>query len=418
MKKTSKPHVVFIETSLTGAGLSTIEYCRKNAYQVTLICRSPDTMPPKITNGIDTLKINTTDHASLLSAVIELNYLKPIHAITTTNDFFVPEASLAAEQLGLPGFSYSSSLKARNKHLMRLTLRECGLDHLNPLFVLVKDLKQAKEEAVTIGYPLIAKLQNANDSIGVQKISSDDELERYFRAWQDIKNLSTGQLILEGILLESYIEGPEYSMESAQGFNQRRFVLGITAKEEFLGSNEGFFTELSLTFPEINDKNGEYICEIEKALDALNLNCGATHTEFRVNKDGKVKILEINPRLAGDMLGSHAIPISTGFDTAKAVVEIALGSEIDLNPFTPKSAVTIMGIHSKKEGIFKSINEAEIRRLAGVKELTVWTSPGTHIKPPESNADLIGRVAVEGKDRADAFLKAQMVYQSIDVEVC
>ncbi|MCG8421478.1 MAG: ATP-grasp domain-containing protein [Proteobacteria bacterium] len=409
-------HIAFVEISSTGAGHTSLEYCRAQGYWVTLLCQHPEKLPPELTRDIHVVQTDTTDHAILLATALEVHTRRAINGITTSNDFFVPEAALLAAELGLPGMGYLAALSARNKYLTRLQLRTNGLDTLNPRFFLARSREYAHSCAEELRYPFIAKLQNANDSIGVVKIGSPSELDDYWEHWQGYTKLTTGQRVAPGILLEEFIDGDEYSLETVQGYQQERVVLGVTAKEAFLGSGGAQFTELVLTFPCDFAGANKAADMIGRGLDALGITCGLIHTEFRVTSNGDIKILEINPRLAGDMLGSHAIPRATGVDTALAMVECALGTQVD-GSASKEGAATIVGLHSQTAGIFRGINTDELSRLPGVCDLLVWAHPGAETRFPRSNADLLGRMVVEGRDRGDALAKARAAYERVVVNV-
>jgi biotin carboxylase len=373
-------------------------------------------MPADLVDGVRLVSVDTTDHAALLAAVIDINGQLPINAITTTNDFFVPEAALMASELKLPGMGYLAASSARNKFLTRLRLQHEGLDSLNPRFGLAGSIEEATKRAEEIGYPLIAKPQNANDSIGVVRINSEYELRNYWQTWQSYTELSTGQKVMKGFLLEEFIDGAEFSLETVQGWGQARHVLGITAKEDFLGADGNAFTELSMTFPCEMSHSDEAADLIGQALDALGIICGVVHTEFRVTASGEIKLLEINPRMAGDMLGSHAVPKATGVDTAAAIVEAALGNELRI-AVHDNGAATIVGLHASREGVFRRINTDELLQEPGVFEIMVWAHPGSATRFPRSNADLLGRMVVAGSDRHDAITKARSAYRRMVVDL-
>ena len=68
------------------------------------------------------------------------------------------------------------------------------------------------------------------------------------------------------------------------------------------------------------------------ALDALEITEGASHTEFKLQNNGEIRIIEIGARMGGDCIGSHLVQISTGYDFVRMVVDIAAGKEPDMIP--------------------------------------------------------------------------------------
>jgi hypothetical protein len=63
----------------------------------------------------------------------------------------------------------------------------------------------------------------------------------------------------------------------------------------------------------------------EKALDALGITNGASHSEYKITDDGKIYVIEIGGRMGGDFIGSDLVKLSTGYDFVKGVIEVALG---------------------------------------------------------------------------------------------
>ena len=62
-----------------------------------------------------------------------------------------------------------------------------------------------------------------------------------------------------------------------------------------------------------------------KALDALHIENSAGHSEFKVDKDGNIHIIEIGARMGGDCIGSDLVYLSTGNDFMRMVIDVASG---------------------------------------------------------------------------------------------
>ena len=64
--------------------------------------------------------------------------------------------------------------------------------------------------------------------------------------------------------------------------------------------------------------------EVFKALDALKIKNGPSHTEFKIDSNGKIGIIEIGARMGGDCIGSDLVQISTGYDFLKLTIDVAM----------------------------------------------------------------------------------------------
>ena len=62
-----------------------------------------------------------------------------------------------------------------------------------------------------------------------------------------------------------------------------------------------------------------------KALDALHIQYGASHSELKITKNDDIRVIEIGARMGGDFIGSNLVQLSTGYDFLKGVIEVALG---------------------------------------------------------------------------------------------
>lgn len=398
-------HIVFIEMSLTGAGEKAVEYAVNCGYEVTIVSRTPHKYDSTILKTAKVFECDTNDLEQLAIGICKLNDRKKIDGITTTADFYVPQAAYAAEKLHLISMSYDAAVSARNKYLMRLRLQE-HCPHLNPPFRLVNSVEEALDAAGAWGYPIIAKPLDANDSLNVRRIKSPVELEQYMEEAKNWGHYGTAQDYAGSVLLEGYIEGEEYSIETVQHKNGDIQCMGVTGKV-LIGGERGFFVEAGVLFPIRTPEADLLYKEVAQALGKLQIDCGVIHTECRI-KDGNVKILEINPRLMGDMAGSHMIEAALGANPIQQVVEIALGNEVPWKPLKEEGAA-MFGAIIPSTGIFAGIeNLEEIQRLPGVQAIKIVAEEGQrYLNPPESNGDMLLRL-VTGAETPEKALKLAM----------
>lgn len=383
-------HVVFVELSMTGAGERCLEYSRRQGYAVTVVAREPSRYAGVPFCPGELVECDTNDLRAVLDAVAALHDRRPIDGITTTHDFYTPQAALAAEALGLPGLGYEAAAGVRNKHRMRLALQQRCPD-LNPPFRLVHTEAEAVVTASEWGLPLIAKPPDANDSWSVALLSSPAQVAEYMRAAATWRCNSAGQSFSPGVLLEGFIDGTEHSVETVQHRGGAIQLMGVTGKR-LLGVEAGHFAEAGILFPLRGPAVQLLFREVARALHALRIDCGVIHTECRV-ADGRVKILEVNPRLAGDMTGSHMIELALGASAVQQVVEVALGHPVPWRP-TRQAGAGKYSVCMPETGRFGGIENLEqVRRLPGVTDVRVMAGAGDHCWwPPRSNLDLVARV--------------------------
>lgn len=235
---------------------------------------------------------------------------------TIASDTAAPTVAYVAEQMGLVGNSYEASLKANNKILMRNAFAAANVP--SPLF---KCLTQGVSEVVNEGIsemplPLIIKPSDRSGSLGVVKVEKEEDLLPAIKAAQEYS-------FKHEAIVEQFIEGREISVEfiSYQGIH---YPLQITDK---VTTEAPHFVEIAHHQPaDLTKAQYEEIYELTKrALTALGVTNGASHSEYRITNDGKIYVMEIGARMGGDFIGSDLVQLSTGYDFLRGVIEVALG---------------------------------------------------------------------------------------------
>jgi cysteine synthase A len=400
-----KRHIAFVETSTTGAGEVSHRISHQKGYEVTLLTRKPRTYSEEILRHVDrVVPCETNDAHEVLKALEQLARASRLDGVTTTADMYVPQAAFAAERLGLPGMPYEAALCARNKYRMRERLQLACPEH-NAAFARVTSVDEALREAERIGYPLISKPQDENDGLDVRLIHGPEELKAHLSSRPERATNTAGQPKAPGVLLEEYLVGAEFSVETLQSKGQPRQVMGVVGKV-LTGLERGCFVECGDRFPYLGPETEPLVRAVHRILDGLGVDCGVVHTECRI-QDGRVKVMEVNPRLAGEKLGSHLIELASGQSAVEALVEIALGENVRWAP--PRAAGAAMyNPFADRVGTFTGLrNRDEVLKMPGVVGVWVRIEPGTRVQPPESNGDLLADVIATGRDCDEAYARAR-----------
>ncbi|MCQ2183056.1 MAG: ATP-grasp domain-containing protein [Bacteroidales bacterium] len=231
---------------------------------------------------------------------------------TIASDVAAPTVAFVAENMGLVSNSYEAAKNANNKYLMRNLFASAGVPC--PLYKMVKSAEEA--ESVDWTYPLIVKPSDRSGSLGVTKITSEDELAP---AVEKALSLS----FKKEAMVEEFIEGREISVEFIS-YRGVHYPLQITDK---VTTEAPHFVELEHHQPaEFTAEESDRIYSLTKtALNALGLTDGASHSEYKITKEGRIVIMETGGRMGGDFIGSDLVRLSTGYDFLKGVVDVALG---------------------------------------------------------------------------------------------
>ena len=243
--------------------------------------------------------ISVTEKEQILEKCREI---KPVGVCSIASDLTSITVNYVAEKLGLTCNPTANTLQYTNKYEMRKTMKAHGVK--TPAFIKVtNDPKTWKID--DLKFPVIVKPTDRSGSRGITKVFNPSQIE-------DAVHYSTKDSFEKCAIIEEYIEGDEYSCECISYHGKHHF-LAFTKKYTTGAPN---FIETGHCEPsDIKQEIQEELKQnIFKALDALGVQNSASHTEFKIDKDGNFGIIEIGARMGGDCIGSDLVRISTGYD--------------------------------------------------------------------------------------------------------
>lgn len=233
------------------------------------------------------------------------------------SDLAAITVNYVANEMGLNGNSEECTTISTNKHLMRKAFREGG--DPSPKSVLVSSVEDLDE--ISLEYPVIVKPIDRSGSRGITKLENADGLSEAIECAKE-------QGFEKKALVEEYVTGDEYSVEYISYHGKHTF-LNLTKKYT---TGAPHFIETGHIEPAPVDE--KVLNKVKKivthALDTLKIKNSASHTELKISENGDIKLIEIGGRMGGDFIGSNMVYLSTGVDFVKAVIQVALGKEPEI----------------------------------------------------------------------------------------
>lgn len=278
--------------------------------------------------------ISITEKDEILEKCREI---KPDAVATIASDLANITVNYLARHLGLTTNSERSILVSTNKYKMREAFSAAGLP--TPAFYRI-GAGDSLDKIYNMQLPIIVKPTDRSGSRSITKLTSFDGLESAIKS-------AVNDSFEDRAIIEEYIEGNEYSMECISYEGEHHF-LAVTKKYT---TGSPHFIETGHIEP--SDLDAETVerakSVIFRALDALDIKYGASHSEFKVDSNGAVKIIEIGSRMGGDCIGSDLVRLSTGYDFVKMVIQIASGSPPSFEKMCEPKAAAIKYILSKED---------------------------------------------------------------------
>lgn len=263
--------------------------------------------------------------------------LKPDAVASIGSDLAMLTVNYVAEKIGLPCNSMACTLVSTNKYEMRKAFEKAGVPV--PQFREV-DLDASLDELSDFTLPVIVKPTDRSGSRGITKVE-------HWGAFPEAVKFSIENSFEKKAIVEEYLEGEEFSCECIS-YEGSHYFLALTKKYT---TGHPHFIETGHLEPSgcTLEQTENIKKEVFRALDALGVKNGASHTEFMLDEKNQVRIIEVGARMGGDCIGSDLVPLSTGYDYVRMVIDVASGKRPELVKAQKAGAACIRFIFSRQD---------------------------------------------------------------------
>ncbi|NOZ52521.1 MAG: ATP-grasp domain-containing protein [Gammaproteobacteria bacterium] len=304
-----------------------IQLAKKMGLFVVVSDNNPTAVAVKFADDfihVDTQKIDETLHA------IE-HYNNNIRAINAVLSFSM-QASVAvahiAELLTLPGISVASAELVADKLATNQCLAKAQLRL--PWYSRVNDSKQLEEIVAAQGLPLILRAAKQSNACRVLRLTKGVDLEWAFK--HCMRHSLNGNVVVE-----KFIAGQQVSAESLLVDGDVYTPCYCDRNYEYLTHFSPYIIENGGNLPSFLPDNvqDKISTQIKTAAASLGIMNGVIKGDFVVNQL-EPYLVGITTGLNGGYFGTHQIPLSTGVNAGKLVIQQALGDPIDLKALRAK----------------------------------------------------------------------------------
>lgn len=304
--------------------------------------------------------------------------------ITAATDKPLVMMARIGEELRLPFFSVDTALISTDKSEMKRVFLSHGIP-------CAKGVEIKKADDYNGDFPVIVKPRDNSGSRGVFFCNNKEELASVFQKVTSYTKRDT-------VLVEEYIEGDEYSIETLH-CEGKHIVIQFTEKTT---TPFPYNVELehkqpaNLSF----DKKNEISVLINKIGEALQFTNCASHTELKVMKDGNIKIIETSPRLGGDFITSHLVPLSTGINMESLLLDIATNNSFSIPVFKNEASMAYF-FNFEPGKIYETLNNkfSSLRQLNGVVDFEFSLKEGERFPLIENSLNRYGHLILQAENR-------------------
>lgn len=322
--------------------------------------------------------------------------------VTAATDKPILMMSRLAEELKLPFPSQKSCETVLDKANFKLFLK-----HYNFLHAKGEEYKGRIDiKQLDLVFPVIIKPVMNSGSRGVIKCENKTELQ--IAIGETLK-----YCINERYLIEEYIEGDEMSLEVLVQ-NKKVHLLQITDK---IVTPPPYNVELGHIQPsKYSYLKNEITNLIQTIVDKVGLDNCALHPEIKINGD-KITIIEIGPRLGGDFITSHLVPLSTEVNIEDLLIKISVGKLIDYELQNKASLVSYLNFPVGK--IIKAmISEEELKNnIPEVELFSCDLKVGEKAELISNSLNRYGQFILKGTETNELIIKKNETNRFIERKI-
>lgn len=391
--------LILVESNTTGTGREFARRADDIGAEPVLITTGPARYGYVAADGIRYVIADTSSAAELLATTRLLAASSEVVGVTSSSDYFVLAAALLARTWHLQGPSPDALRNCQHKGRQRQVLAAAGLP--GPRYATAETEGEALASARRIGFPIVMKPVQGSGSFGVRLCETEHEVLEHARSVLARTVNERNMKIARGVVVEEYIEGEEFSIETFHGN-----VIAIIRKH--LGCLP-HFVEIGHDIPSGLSSTDEAVLgrHAMKAVKALSLEWGASHVEVRM-RDGQVVIIEVNARLAGGMI-PELVRHARGIDLVRLQVAAALGRDAQVAVVSRACVASIRFLVPERRGILRSAERAiaAASSVPNVADVAIYKAAGEHIGPAVDFRGRLGHVLTVSDDEDTACHAAE-----------
>jgi len=303
--------------------------------------------------------------------------------VTAATDKPLVMMARVAEKYHFPFYSVETAQWSTDKFQMKQRFLEGGVPCAKGRLV------KSADEVDDFDYPVIVKPRDNSGSRGVKLCRNLEELKASMDEAFEVSRLDT-------VLVEEFIEGQEYSVESLH-YQGKSEVIQFTEKDT---TAFPYNVELGHKQPAnlTNEQQDNIRAVIAKIAECLKFDNCPSHTELKINERG-IFVIETSPRLGGDYITSVLTPLSTGVNMEDQLLKMAMGEIINPMP----QNIQYSGIRFfllKENSIIKRVpNESFIKDGPDVMDFSFNLKKGEIVNCITSSLNRYGHLILRADSR-------------------
>jgi S-sulfo-L-cysteine synthase (3-phospho-L-serine-dependent) len=375
--------LVFVESNSTGTGRLFVRRAFAQGLTPVLLAEDASRYPWISEERVDVVAAETRSADAVVAACASLRRDgDELLGVVSSSEYYILTAATAAKRLGLPGSEPAAIEAVRHKAVQRRLLAAAGV--AVPDFEAAGEAAAARGAALRIGLPVVVKPAAGTGSVGVTLCATAWDVEEHAGCLLAVGTNERGLPVPSTVLVERYVDGPEFSAEIFGGE-----LVGLTRKH--IGPLPTF-VETGHDFPANTDRRASTVLgrTALRAARALGLVEGPVHVELRLTHGGAV-VIEVNARLAGGFI-PEIVRLASGVDLVAETIAVAAGTLPQLDWTRSRYASVRFLVPCEPSVVVDDGASDAARRVPHVVDVAVYPSPGAEVAPQGDFRDRVGHV--------------------------
>lgn len=351
--------------------------------------------------------VDTHDAEAMKAAALLVSARHDVAGVLGWHDLLMEQTAEVQAATGLPGSPLSAVALCRDKLGTRRALDAAGVPQA--VSVPVVSEAGAREAAARIGYPVVVKPRALGASVGVRKAGTPEEASAAYT--------EASTVVMEGapaygrsVLVEEYLDGEEISVDVVVHDGTLRPLFVARKVSGFPPYFEETAHSVDAADPLLDDP--AVLDVLRRAHRAVGFHTGLTHTELRLTAEGP-KVVEINPRLGGDLIPLVA-SYASGVQPGLLAVESACGRPPTLPERRPRCAA-IRFLYPERECLAAEVYVDESALPPSAVRAVALAAPGQELRLPPAGhiTGRYGYVIVTGGSAAECWAEAEKAGEAV-----
>ncbi len=308
--------------------------------------------------------------------------------MTIASDIAVPTVAYVAKNLNLPSAGVEQASIISNKARFKSFLKQRGF--AVPDFRECKNIGELIRYIDKTGLPILIKPVDRSGSKAIYRIDTTEGIEGKFKE-------SKAASFKKSVCAEKILKGTEIGCETFCFDGNPEF---INFTNKYLKGHIVNGHSLPCSLP--RKKLEKIKKRVSDVIKALGIKWGPVNLDVMICGDN-IYILDIGARLGGNCL-PKIIYMSTGVDTVKLSIEVALGKRLEIPTEIRKDAYAVRIIGSPRDGMLK--NHADIKNIIekypDILEIVIDRKPGEKVTAFNEGKNRVGHIITKGGNVKEA----------------